>query len=303
MIKAHVLAGKNRDESWLLPRIAVNLQGIYKFGIYFEHRVQMDASSSGPVEAQGSSSRLNIMSWNIQKIREIDWKRSRKNALTEEEIQRDRERRRIAYHKRRHQTVEGEINDTKRQASTTAHAPSATSTSQSDRVPSVGSIYSSIKKSRESLTRLASSLECHQATRSRPRKSPRLIDQAQRQELIEAETEKGNDGESKLEHRRVRAREKRSALTEQEIERDLERRRNVYQRRRQQTVVGIEGNLPTSSSIEIEWMNQDQVLPVLRHLQLLLPKQHSFHGEAREFQGKLNAEKWISRKKEISIRE
>lgn len=57
--------------------------------------------------------------------------RGRKNALTEEEIQRDRERRRIAYHKRPHQTVEGEINDTKRQASTTAHAPFATSTSQS----------------------------------------------------------------------------------------------------------------------------------------------------------------------------
>lgn len=112
----------------------------------------------------------------------------------------------------------------------------------------MGSIYSSIKKSCESLTRIASSLECHQASSSRPRKSPRLIDQAQRQELIEAETEKGNDRESKLEQRRVHAREKRSALTEQEIDRDLERRRNVYQRRRQQTVVGIEGNLPTRFS-------------------------------------------------------
>ncbi|KAI3851623.1 hypothetical protein MKW92_018708 [Papaver armeniacum] len=61
--------------------------------------------------------------------------RERKNALTEEERQRDRERRRIAYHKRRQQTVKAEINDTNRQASTTAHAPSATSTSQTAFIP------------------------------------------------------------------------------------------------------------------------------------------------------------------------
>ncbi|KAI3987303.1 hypothetical protein MKX01_003053 [Papaver californicum] len=54
----------------------------------------------------------------------------------------------------------------------------------------MGSDHASRKRSRESPTLIDASVECDQASSSRPRKSPRLIAHAQRRELMHAENEK-----------------------------------------------------------------------------------------------------------------
>ncbi|KAI3875825.1 hypothetical protein MKX03_023748, partial [Papaver bracteatum] len=87
--------------------------------------------------------------------------------------------------------------------------------------------------------------------------SPKIIDQAQHQQLEHSENRrKGkqaehriyerirntfmseNDRVSNLEQRRIRDREKRSALTEDKIERNRERCRNAYLKQRQKKVEG-----------------------------------------------------------------
>ncbi|KAI3939776.1 hypothetical protein MKW92_012562, partial [Papaver armeniacum] len=151
----------------------------------------------------------------------------------------------------------------------------------------MGSDNSPRKRSRLSPANIDASVELNLAPSSKPRKSPRLMEQAQSQDLMQAQNEKAkrkhdsyfglrrsprlidhaqrqqlehsedsrkgkqaehqNDRVSKLEQRRIRDREKRSALTEDEIERNRERCRNAYLKRRQKKVEG-EINQRTSAT-------------------------------------------------------